>query len=115
MDDDLFLEIMRRGKKARQSRPDVPFGDLLFSLFDDRVSSIAEENATGETMIFGCMRTATANPEYVVRGSTRVACNRCGAQVWISPGTRATRDRLTRTETVCIDCLGLMAAEEEPR
>ena len=116
MDNDLFQEILSRGKKAREARPDVPFGDLLFSLFDDNVSSIAETNASGETTIFACLCVATANPRDVIRGSTKVTCNRCRARVWISPATRATRDRLVKTETCCLDCLGLMtgdAAEEK--
>jgi hypothetical protein len=109
MDDDLFHDITRRLERAKRARPDIPEGDMLFSILgDEHVETIDEHNAAGEPTIFACLRTATADPGCVVRGSTRVACQRCGAEVWISPATRATRDRITKAETVCLDCLGLL-------
>jgi hypothetical protein len=109
MDLDLLREIEQRLERAQQARPDVPVGEMLFSIVgDEHAESIAEVNASGEPMIFACLRTASANPGHVVRGSTRRTCNRCKAEVWISPTTLQTHDKMANAEIVCLDCIGLM-------
>jgi hypothetical protein len=113
MDEELFREMERRGKRAQQARPGVPPEELLFTFVgDEHVDTVAELNAAGKPTIFACSRTATTPPDCVVPGSARVFCGRCGAEVWLSPATRATRDRITLTEIVCLECLGLMPTME---
>lgn len=114
MDEDLFNEITRRSRRAHQVRPDVPAEDMLFTIAgDERVETIPEVNASKEPLFFVCMRTATLKAADVFPGSTRVHCNRCQSEVWISPATKMTYDRIPKAEIVCADCLGLMIAAEE--
>jgi hypothetical protein len=113
MDKKLLRDIMRRHRRAKRARPDIPDGDMLFSIFgDEHVETIAEHNASGEPTYFVCLRVATANPADIVHGSTRLTCTRCGAKVWISPGTRATYNRIPKAEIICEECFRLMPPEE---
>jgi hypothetical protein len=115
MDLDLLREIEQRLERAQQARPDVPAGEMLFSILgDEHVESIAEVNASGEPMIFACMRTATIDVEHVVRGSTRRTCNRCKAEVWISPATLETHDKMANAEIVCLECIGFAPGGDQP-
>jgi hypothetical protein len=114
MDHDLFRDITRRLGRAKQARPDIPEGEMLFSILgDEHTESIAEVNASGEPMIFACLRTEGADPGCIVRGSTRRTCNRCKAEVWISPATLETHDKLANAEIVCLDCLGIAITKVE--
>jgi hypothetical protein len=114
MDLDLLREIEQRLERARVARPGIPDGEMLFSIVgDEHAESIAEVNASGEPMIFACLRTATADAGCIVRGSTRRTCNRCKAEVWISPATLETHDKMANAEIVCLDCIGLMPEEGE--
>jgi hypothetical protein len=56
------------------------------------------------------MRTS-AKDAYVVPGSIRVQCDGCRAEVWMSPGTKVTLDKLAKKVVLCLECSGLRLDE----
>lgn len=40
-----------------------------------------------------------------IPGNTKDKCKKCGSQVWVSPATRKTHDRIDTAEFWCLTCL----------
>jgi hypothetical protein len=108
---DLWRALRRGAAKARAKAKATgqPLDDMLISLSasDEQVGSVQDVNAAGKVMTFVCMSVAQAKGQYVVPGSTRIACDGCATECWISPGTRATFDKITKRLVLCMDCAGL--------
>jgi hypothetical protein len=103
----LFDSLNRGHKKVvdvgRQTGQNVD--DLLFTVSahgeDEQVRSIAEINSRGKVLPFVCVRTAVAS---AIPGCHRMHCDGCRAEVWMSPATKTTFDRIESKVILCLEC-----------
>lgn len=110
MPDFNLLESLQRGSKAAQQKmaeTGLPGDEVLFSLTsDDRpeVHTLEELNSKPQVMPFVCMPT-TYEPG--IPNCHRMQADCCGIEVWMSPATKRTFDKITENKKLimCMSCL----------
>ncbi len=109
----ILEEMLHKFQQAREQRPDVPPQELLINLFGEaQAQTFDETNASGQPMIFACLRCADARPDCIVTGSTKKVCSCCKEQVWMSPATEWSMNKLTNTSILCMQCVQKQVGNE---
>lgn len=108
---DFLREMLRGLEAAKQAAAEkgVDVNDTLFTVAgpdSPKVQTFDEINREGEPMVFLCCRVSEAN--YVLPGSTKKICDGCRQEVWMSPATEMSMDRLNKVVIVCVNCAGKM-------
>ncbi len=107
--DKIILERMMLAYEAcmrRSAETGEDPNDLMATLSDagkPNVSSVRETNESGEVMTFVCVRTSSGPA--AVPGCTTMVCDGCREEVWISPGTLQTFEKIKKHLVVCLDCM----------
>ncbi len=110
--EDTLKQIRKSLEEARKARPDADPDDLLVRLDGTKVQTHEEVNQSGEPMIFLCMP-CSHGKAYVPNCAVK-QCGCCGQDVWMTPGTQASYNKLTNAQITCLDCqLKLLKSNEQ--
>jgi hypothetical protein len=104
MDLKQFLdEMARRAESAIASRPDTDPEDLLYTIIgEEKVNTTQEINQDGQPMIFLCLL-CKKGPAFIP-GCVKKVCEGCKQEVWMSPATLLTYNKITNAYVLCVDC-----------
>ena len=93
--------------------PDRPFPKEVLDLLPPDIREVFEElnvqmwTPGDKVNAVVCCRVKDPekDKEWVVKGSTQVACFKCHHRVWISPGTWQTWKLMPGTPLLCMECV----------
>ena len=99
---------------------DRPFPKELLELLPPEVREVFEGlniqmwTPADQVSAVVCVPVKGSDKSCIVKGSTKVACFKCHALVWISPGTWATWKTMPGTPIWCLPCTSKEAEKEKP-